>query len=133
MKHLSPIIMTQLVVIVILSHLQGVINYKFDFPCRSQQFSTVTNHMMSRCMIRVSRRIAQSLKRIFRGHHPLCYANPGNQERTGFTSYLQTPHFLSHENKWTFPLRIDNYAKDGRPGVVWPSCSFHHDPLRYYL
>ena len=26
---------------------------------------------------------------------------------------------------------IDNYAKDGRPGVVCPSCSFHHDPLWY--
>ena len=26
---------------------------------------------------------------------------------------------------------IDNYAKDGGPGVVCPSCSVYHDPLRY--
>ena len=26
---------------------------------------------------------------------------------------------------------IDNYAKDGGPGVVCCSCSFYHDPLRY--
>ena len=26
---------------------------------------------------------------------------------------------------------IDNYAKDGGPGVICPSCSFYHDPLRY--
>ena len=26
---------------------------------------------------------------------------------------------------------IDNYAKYGGPGVVCPSCSFHHDPLWY--
>ena len=27
--------------------------------------------------------------------------------------------------------RINDYTKDGGPGVVWPSCSFHHDPLRH--
>ena len=26
---------------------------------------------------------------------------------------------------------VDHYAKDGRPGMVCPSCSFYHDPLRY--
>ena len=26
--------------------------------------------------------------------------------------------------------RIDNYAKDGRPGEVWLLCSFYHEPLR---
>ena len=26
---------------------------------------------------------------------------------------------------------IDDYAKDGGPGAVWPWCSFYHDPLRY--
>ena len=27
--------------------------------------------------------------------------------------------------------QIGDYAKDGGPGVVCPSCSFYHDPLRY--
>ena len=26
---------------------------------------------------------------------------------------------------------IHDYAKNGGAGVVWPSCSFYHDPLRY--
>ena len=28
---------------------------------------------------------------------------------------------------------MDDYAKDGRPGIVLASCSFHHDPLRHQL
>ena len=27
-------------------------------------------------------------------------------------------------------FQIDDYAKDGRPEAVGPSCSFYHDPLR---
>ena len=30
-------------------------------------------------------------------------------------------------------VAIDNYAKDGGQVVVCPSCSFYHDPLRYFL
>ena len=26
-------------------------------------------------------------------------------------------------------MEIDDYVKDGGPGVVCPSCSFYHDPL----
>ena len=25
---------------------------------------------------------------------------------------------------------IDDYAKDGEPGVLWLLCSFYHEPLR---
>ena len=28
---------------------------------------------------------------------------------------------------------IDNYAKDGGPGVVWLLCSFYREPLRFSL
>ena len=28
-------------------------------------------------------------------------------------------------------LLIDDYAKDGGPGAVWPCCSVYHDPLRH--
>ena len=27
-------------------------------------------------------------------------------------------------------LAMDDYAKDGGPGVVWHLCSFYRDPLR---
>ena len=29
-----------------------------------------------------------------------------------------------------YPVEIDDYAKDGGPGVVWLSCSFYRGPLR---
>ena len=28
---------------------------------------------------------------------------------------------------------IENYAENGGPGAVRPSCSFYHDPLRHQL
>ena len=33
-------------------------------------------------------------------------------------------------NKVNTNLTIDDHAKDGGPRIVWPSCSFYHDPLR---
>ena len=32
----------------------------------------------------------------------------------------------------SFPsyFSMDDYAKDGGPGVVWPLCSFYREPLR---
>ena len=30
-------------------------------------------------------------------------------------------------------MEIHDYAKDGGPGVVWPSCSFYHESLRTWI
>ena len=30
----------------------------------------------------------------------------------------------------SIPFAIDDYAKDGRPEVVWLLCSFYREPLR---
>ena len=38
---------------------------------------------------------------------------------------------VRRENRMIEPrFEIDDYAKDGRPQVVWHLCSFNQDPLR---
>ena len=58
-----------------------------------------------------------------------CFS-PFGHSRTGFlwkSSDCHTPI------KSCAAETINDYAKDGAPGAVWPSCSFHHDPLRHQL
>ena len=41
---------------------------------------------------------------------------------------MNVSHEFSTENTAN---TIEHYAKDGGLGVVCPSCSFYHDPLRH--
>ena len=44
-------------------------------------------------------------------------------------------HRLSQNNKKCPRIRptIEDCAKDEGPGEIWPSCSFHHDPLQLQI